>query len=89
MSMDTLFGRATPWGRKVTSADDLATLFSQDKNQICVDGSVRREWLLGHRVAMVANKKRVIAFDDIGGDLWVAHLFVAPPAPPVPEPAGG
>lgn len=84
MSMDTLFGKQTPWGRKVESCDDLATLFAQGKNQICVSSELRAQWLLGHRVAVVEAKKRVVEFDDLGGGLWVARLFVPTKAPVQP-----
>ena len=76
MAMDTLFGKRTPWNRAVTSCDELATLFTQGKDQICVASEMRAEWLLGHKVVSVEGKKRVLEFEDIGGGLWVARLFV-------------
>lgn len=84
MGMESIFGRQTPWGRVVTDCNNLATLFGEGKNQICVSGDIRREWLLHHKVAVVDGKKRVIEFSDLGGDLWVARLYehAKPPAPP-------
>lgn len=90
MSMDKLFGKKTPWGRKVSNGDDLSALFSQGKDQICVTAEVRNEWLLGHRTTEVGGVKQVVQFDPLGGDLWVASLFVKAKAPTAPAtPATG
>ncbi len=90
MSMDKLFGKKTPWGRKVSNGDDLSALFAQGKDQICVTAELRNEWLLGHRTTEVEGIKRVVQFEPLGGDLWVASLFVTPKATPAPaSPATG
>lgn len=74
MTMDQLFGKATPWGHKVSGCDDLSSLFADGRDQICVPGELRAEWQAKRLSASVAGTSRAVDFEDMGGGLFVARL---------------